>query len=135
MSKLSWTDAIVRMRARVDRTADTVRDGFPHFADPASGQWMLTSNGNGTDGYWNGMLWLSVHCTGAERYACMAANWTEHLRPRVDSETSARGLLFYYGAALGAILGHNATARELALAAARSLAEMYNPRAKVIPMG
>jgi unsaturated chondroitin disaccharide hydrolase len=94
MSKLSWTDAIVRMRARIDRTADTVRDGFPHFADPAS-QWTLTSNGDWTGGYWNGMLWLSVHSTGAERYARMAANWTERLRRRVDSETSARGLLFY----------------------------------------
>jgi unsaturated chondroitin disaccharide hydrolase len=135
MSKLSWTDAIMRMRARVDRTADSVSDGFPHFADPASGQWTLTSNGDWTGGYWNGILWLSVHATGAERYARMAANWTERLRPRVDSETSAKGLLFYYGAALGAILGHNATARELALAAARSLADMYNPRAKVIPMG
>lgn len=123
------------MRARIDRTADTVHDGFPHFADPATGRWTVTPNGDWTGGYWNGMLWLSAYSTGAEHYARMAANWTERLRPRADSESAAKGLLFYYGAALGAILGQHATAHQLALAATRSLAAMYNPRAKVIPMG
>jgi unsaturated chondroitin disaccharide hydrolase len=135
MNNLSWTDTLTRMRARVDRTAATVREGFPHFADAATGQWTLTPNGDWTGGYWNAMLWLSAHATGDEHYARLAADWTTRLRPRIDSHTSARGLLFYYGAALGAILEQNTPARELALAAARSLATMYNSRAEVIPMG
>jgi len=135
MNNLLWFDAIIRMRSRVDQTAGTIHDGFPHFADPMTGQWTLTPNGDWTGGYWNAMLWLSAHATGAEHYARMAAHWTARLRPRIDSATSAKGLLFYYGAALGAILAQKAQARELALAAARSLAAMYNPRAQVIPMG
>jgi len=57
------------------------------------------------------------------------------LRPRVDSETAAKGLLFYYGAHRCKSLEQNATARELGLAAAHSLTAMYNPRAKVYPYG
>lgn len=110
MNDLLWTDAIMRMRTRVDRTADSVRDGFPHFADPKTGRWTLTQNGDWTGGYWNAILWLTARATGDERYGRMAANWTERLRPRVESETSAKGLLFYYGAALGAILRRNQTA-------------------------
>jgi hypothetical protein len=49
------------MRAPVDRTANTVRDGFPHFTDPATGRWTLTPNGDRSGGYWNAMLWLSAH--------------------------------------------------------------------------
>ena len=73
MIKSSWTDALVRMRARIAGTADTVHDGFPHFADPATGRWTLTPNGDWIGGYWNGMLWLSAYSVGAEHYTCIAA--------------------------------------------------------------
>ncbi|MBE3602615.1 glycoside hydrolase family 88 protein [bacterium] len=130
-----WDEAIARMRARIDRTAATVRGGFPHYAEPAAGLWTVTPHGDWTGGYWNGMLWLTAAATGDDRYARLAGEWMERLRPRIDSQTSARGLLFYYGAALGAILTGNSVARELGIAAARSLAAGYNPQAEVIPMG
>ncbi len=135
MAGTQWDEAIARMRARVDHTVATVRGGFPHFAEPAAGRWTLTPHGDWTGGYWNAMLWLTAAATGDDRYARLGADWTERLRARVDSQTSARGLLFYYGAALGAILKGDAAARELGIAAARSLAAGYNPRAEVIPMG
>lgn len=135
MTNQIWTDAIARMRSRIDRTAATVRDGFPHFADPATGVWTLTPAGDWTGGYWIAMLWLTAAATHDDRYTRLAEGWSDRLRSRVDSQTSARGLLFYYGAALGAILNNNAIARELAITAARSLAAMYNPHAEVIPMG
>lgn len=123
------------MRSRIDHTAATVHDGFPHFADPATGGWTVTPAGDWTGGYWIGMLWLTANASGDDRYTRLAEGWTARLRSRVDSQTSARGLLFYYGAALGAILKGNALARELAIVAARSLAATYNPHAEVIPLG
>ncbi len=135
MADRIWTDAIVRMRTRIDRTAATAHDGFPHFADPTTGEWTLTPAGDWTGGYWNAMLWLTAAASGDDRYARLAEEWTARLRSRIDSLTSARGLLFYYGAAVGAILTNNALARELAIAAARSLAASYNPHAEVIPLG
>jgi unsaturated chondroitin disaccharide hydrolase len=135
MSNSIWTGAIARMRARIDRTAETVGDAFPHFADPATGAWTTTPLGDWTGGYWNAMLWLTAAASGDDRYTHLAEQWTARLRARIGSQSSAKGLLFYYGAALGAILKRDALAREIALAGAKSLAAMYNPRAEVIPLG
>jgi unsaturated chondroitin disaccharide hydrolase len=135
VSTFDYFAAIARMRARIDQTAAAAGDRFPHYADPATGAWTLTPAGDWTGGYWIAMLWLTAAATNDQRYARLAEHWTARLRPRVDSQSSARGLLFYYGAALGAILTGNAMARELGIAAARSLASAYNPHAQVIPLG
>ena len=135
MADALWTEAIARMRARVDYTAREVSDGFPHFADPATSTWTTTPGGDWTGGYWNGMLWLTAYATGDHRYVELAEQWTERLRPRLASQSAAKGLLFFYGAAIGAILCANPRARKLAIEGARSLAAMYNPRAQLIPIG
>lgn len=135
MSESLWSDALARMRARVDRTAETVKEGFPHFADPETGWWTCSPSGDWTGGFWNGMLWLSAMSTGEARYLRWAEQWAERLRSRIHSDTVFRGFLFYYGAALGAILLGHAGAREIALQGAKGLASMYNPRAEALPLG
>jgi unsaturated chondroitin disaccharide hydrolase len=130
-----WLDAIARMRRRVDSTAETARNGFPHFADPVTGTWTTTPAGDWTGGYWNGMLWLTAHATGDAHYVELGERWTAALRVRLASNSAAKGLLFYYGAALGDLLCANPLARELAIAGAKSLAVMYNPGAQLIPVG
>jgi len=135
MADAPWLEAIVRIRTRIDYTAREVRDGYPHFADPVTGKWSTTPGGDWTGGYWNGMLWLTAHETSDSRYIELAERWAERLRPRLASQTAAKGLLFYYGAAIGAILCASPLARELAIEGARSLAAMYNPRARLIPIG
>jgi len=131
----AWTAALARMHARIERTARTVTAGFPHFADPATGEWTTSPAGDWTGGFWNGMLWLAAAHGGDARHAAWASEWTERLRPRARSETVFRGFLFYYGAALGAILRGDAAAREIALEGARGLASSYNPRAQALPLG
>ena len=135
MSETLWREALARMRRRVDRTAETVQEGFPHFADPDTGRWTCSPKGDWTGGYWNGMLWLSAASTGDGRYVKWAEQWTERLRARIHSDTVFRGFLFYYGAALGAILLGNPSAREIALLGAKGLASMYNPGAAALPLG
>jgi unsaturated chondroitin disaccharide hydrolase len=135
MNNPGWNAAIARMRARIGHTVATVRDGFPHYADPATGGWTLSPAGDWTGGYWVAMLWLTAFATRNDRYAREAEQWTARLHPRIDSQSSSRGLLFYYGAALGAILTGNAMARELGIAASKALAASYNPHAEVIPFG
>jgi unsaturated chondroitin disaccharide hydrolase len=130
-----WLEALTRMRSRIDLTAESVREGYPHFADPATRTWTTTPAGDWTGGYWNGMLWLSAFATGDSYYADLAERWTAPLHVRLASNSAAKGLLFYYGAALGDILCGNALARGLAIEGARSLALMYNSRAQLIPVG
>ncbi|MBI4240922.1 MAG: glycoside hydrolase family 88 protein [Candidatus Rokubacteria bacterium] len=130
-----WNDALSRMRARVVKIAEGVREGFPHFADPETGRWTCSPTGDWTGGFWNGMLWLSAAGARERRYLQWAEQWTERLRARIDSDTVFRGFLFYYGAALGGMLLNHRGAREIGLLGAKGLASMYNPRAEALPLG
>jgi len=131
-------DAIGRIRARAAAAADSGEPGFPHYADPDTRRWTRSPDGDWTGGYFNAILWLSAAASdGIEhaRWIDRARRYTERLRSRLGSDSSSRALLFYYGAAAGSILCGDAEAREMALAAAREIIKMYNPRAGVLPLG
>jgi unsaturated chondroitin disaccharide hydrolase len=130
-----WAEAIDRMMVRIDDTAAQVREGFPLHADPETGKWTASPDGDWTGGFWNGMLWLAHTTTGEQRHLDWAERWTDLLRPRARSENIFRSFLFYYGAALGDILVGNSQAREVGLLGARGLATLYNTNARAIPLG
>ena len=73
------------MLTRVRDTAGRVGDGFPHWADPESGRWTVTADGDWTGGFWVAMLWLACHGTGEERYRRWARQWVARMRPRIAS--------------------------------------------------
>lgn len=136
MGDINWAEAIDRMMVRIDDTSSQIEKGFPLYADPKTGEWTASPDGDWTGGFWNGMLWLAYATTNKKKYLDLAERWTELLRPRVHSENIFRCFLFYYGAAVGYILDNNNTlARELALAGARGLASLYNDNARAIPLG
>ena len=130
-----WTDAIDRMLARVQDTAARVTDGFPHWADPDTGRWTTTPDGDWTGGYWIGMLWLAAAATGEARYRQWAAPLAERFRVKIDAETVFKSFPVYYGAALGAILHGAAGPRDIAVQTARSLARLYAPALRLVPLG
>ena len=120
----------------LDRAERTLREsdrGFPHYADPDSGEWSRSPDGDWTGGFWNGVLWLAT--AADDRFRPSALEWTERMCARVDSETVFRGFLFWYGAALGALLAGESRARVVALEGALGLARLYNPQAGLIPLG
>ena len=131
----SRADALDRMLVRVDATLADDAVGFPDTADPATGRWTRTPGGGWSGGFWPGLLWLAAAATGEDRYRVSAATWSERLRPRARSETAFRGLLFWYGAAIGARLHSDQVGRTVALEGALSLATLFNPAARLIPLG
>src|SRR3989441_9977477 len=108
-----------RMLGRIDATAAAVKDGFPHYGDPATGRWMTSPGGDWTGGFWNGMCWLAGHVTGGARYRTGGLAWAQRLPPRASSGTLFPGFLFYYRALLGARLLGDARAGEIARPRAR----------------
>jgi unsaturated chondroitin disaccharide hydrolase len=121
---------------RIDKTAAAAPTaGFPHYADPGTGVWTRTPAGDWTGGFWVGELWLAARVTGDERYAKLGRDWAQALRPRAKSETVFRGFLFWYGAALGAVLYDDEIAAEIAVAGGLALARLFNRSANVIPLG
>lgn len=130
-----WQNALDQMVKRMDTMGPQLKGAFPHYADPTSGQWTATPDGDWTGGFWPGMCWLAAKSTGGARYRRWAGEWAERLRPRAGSDTVFRGFLFYYGAVLGDVLFRNPTARDLALEAARQWVKTYNPNAGCFPLG
>jgi len=131
----AWNEAIDRMLTRVRDTAGRVGDGFPHWADPESGRWTVTADGDWTGGFWVAMLWLACHGTGDERYRRWARQWAARMRPRIASASVFKAIPFYYGGSVGHLLLNDAGAREAALEAADSLMRLYNPALGLIPLG
>ncbi len=129
-----WREAIQSVHKRIDAIRYSVTDGFPFFADTETGQWTLSQE-NWTDGFWPGILWLAFHGAGVEQYRTSARTWTEKLTARAHADTVFRCFLFYYGAAIGAILKGDSVAREIGIVGARGLAESFNPAVGVMPLG
>ena len=132
---ISWSEAIDRMLVRVHDTVVRVPGGFPHWADPETGEWTTTPEGDWTGGFWIGMLWLAATATGEARYRSWAAPLAERLRARIDAQTVFKSFPAYYGAALGAILHDETGPRDIAVATARSLAGLYAPALRLVPLG
>ena len=135
MTADAWSGAIDRMLGRIQDTAARVKDGFPHWADPETGQWTTTPEGDWTGGFWIGQLWLAAAATGDARYRSWAAPFAERLRARIDAETVFKSFPAYYGASLGAILHDAPGPREIGLATARSLTRLYAPALRLVPLG
>jgi unsaturated chondroitin disaccharide hydrolase len=135
MEAEACNEAIDRMLTRVRDTAARVGDGFPHWADPESGQWTVTADGDWTGGFWVAMLWLACRGTGEERYGRWARQWAARLWPHLAAASAFKAIPFYYGGSLGHLLLNDAGAREMALEAAASLMRLYNPALGLIPLG
>ena len=135
MGTKRWDAAFDAMLRRIDATAATVTDGFPHYGDPATGKWTTSPAGDWTGGFWNGLCWLAARATGKDPYRQWALASTERLCSRAASDTVFRGFLFYYGALLGAVLLGDGRAREIALLGAAGWARSYNAKAGAFPLG
>ncbi len=135
MENSKWNEAIDRIMTRIDNTVASQLDYFPHYADPTTGIWTTTPNGDWTGGFWIGLLWLAHKYTLDPKYVRSAEYWLEKLRKRINSQTVFRGFLFYYGGAIAEILFANTKAREIALLGAEGLCKLYNEKAKLIPLG
>lgn len=128
-------EAVDRMLDRLGRTATENDPGFPHVADATTGAWTRTPGGDWTGAFFVGQLWLAAATTADRTWRTQALDWAERLRPRAASHTVFRGFLFWYGAAIGAVLLDDPHAERLALEGARALASSFHPRGRLLPLG
>ncbi len=123
------------MQGRITDTVKMELRGFPQVSDPQTGEWATVSDGDWTGGFWVGLLWLAHYRSRDEKLLQQAEHWAQRLRPRAYSQTVFRCFLFYYGAAIAAILLDSPIGHELGLLGAQELATLYNSRARLIPIG
>jgi unsaturated chondroitin disaccharide hydrolase len=132
----AWGAAASAMLQRAEHSAAAIgTNGFPHWADPHTGAWTTTPDGDWTGGAFPGIFWLGYRMKGESRILRQAQAWSAKLRPRAKLETAFKGFGFYYGAALGDLLAQDKEAAATALEAATSLAHQYDPALGLIPLG
>lgn len=135
MSTSQFLEAQSRMLTRIQATIDAGLPGVPHWADTETGEWTTTPDGDWTGGGWVGQLWLA-HSIDPARFSLTDAHRAlELITPRMFKQTVFKGYGFYCGAAIGDLLTGDPRARETALQAAKSLAEMFDERLGLIPLG
>ncbi|MFE2957232.1 hypothetical protein [Nocardia tengchongensis] len=132
---LSAAAALELMLERVAVTEAAVRDRFPLYAAPETGEWTTTVRGSWVAGFWVGTLWLRARWTRDARHRAVAEDWTRRLAAAAAADTVTRGLTLWYGAAAGHRLGVSDSAPQLALEGAEQLAATFDPQAGILPWG
>jgi unsaturated chondroitin disaccharide hydrolase len=130
-------DFSIGLELLIDRTrkaAEEVGYRFPYFADE-SGIWITTSDGDWCGGHWVGMLWLAYRRTRDVFFRELALRLTRRLAERVSAADMFRGMIHYYSAAVGSDLTGNKQLANTAVRAAEGICAMYNPKARMIPLG
>lgn len=130
-----YADAVGRMLERIEATSVALGEAFPLSADPATGAWQTSPDGRWTGGFWAGLLWLAASVSGAERHRHLAEAAMRRLEVRLPIDNVLNGLVFYYGAALGALLEVSEAGAELGRRGAMALAARFQPSIGFVPLG
>ncbi len=102
--------------------------GFPELAQ--GGKWSYArEDGGWTGGHWTGLLWLAYAHTADPLVERGAREWTARLAPRQnDTMTHDLGFLFELSHLLGLKLTGDASFKEPAIQAARTLTRRFNSK-------
>ncbi len=111
---------------KIRQTLATV-SSFPEYTQ--GDHWLCVEDGGWTGGHWAGLLWLAYAQSGDNDLQEAARQWTNRLAPRQnDTTTHDLGFLFELSHILGAELTGDASLKQPALQAARTLMRRFNPK-------
>lgn len=100
-------------------------DAFPHVT--REGVWRTSAHGRWTAGHWLGILWLTYLRSGDPALLAAAQEWSRRLEFRqTDTTTHDMGFLFYPSFVRGYRITGDPYYRNVALAAAASLATRFH---------
>jgi unsaturated chondroitin disaccharide hydrolase len=127
-------DAIMH---RVGVTLDATGDAFPLYADPDTGRWETTRDGNWCAGHWINLLWLAATYadtpdkeTSFER---AARSHTETLESSGIRETMFGGMNFLYAGFRGWDLTGDRSLFGLGLEGADAMRSLFHEPTQLIP--
>jgi len=121
--------------SRIASTRGGIGDQWPYHADPDTGEWTTTEDGDWCGGHWVECLRIAGELNGDKSLIEEARDRAEKLRPYLERDDQFRGHRFYYSAArLWATTGDQAM-RTLALAAAYAMRSMAMPVNGAMPIG
>jgi unsaturated chondroitin disaccharide hydrolase len=120
---------------RVGSTLDETGGAFPYFADPETGAWTTTENGNWCGGHWIHMLWRAHQYTGEERFASAAREHAETMVDYMPRRAMFCGMNFHYAGFRAYDLTGAKRDRNLGVDGADAMVEYFHKGARQIPLG
>ncbi|MDE5419086.1 glycoside hydrolase family 88 protein [Labilibaculum sp. DW002] len=117
----------IKIKESAERLSDT--DHFPRFIPQDSTNWECVSVGDWCSGFWPGALWYAYECSGDENLRKQAELFTAPIKeiaytPAQDHDI---GFQVYCSYGNGYRLTGNPEYKKIMLAAADTLATLYNP--------
>src|SRR5262249_8974762 len=119
-----WQAALDALCTRVTETEQLVGEAWPYYADPISGKWETTDDGDWCGGHWVQALRIVAALNGDANLRERSQKRSEALRPYLERDDQFRGHRFYYGAARQYDCFEREADRTLALAAAYAMRSM-----------
>lgn len=133
--KESWRKSLDLLLERVLSTRAAIGDAWPYHADPATGQWSTTPDGDWCAGHWIEALRIAGERSGDRSLIAEARRRTYAIRPKLERDNMFRGPCFYYSAARLGASEKNQAMHGLALAAARAMRGMAMRVNGAMPIG
>lgn len=130
-----WEAALQSLVQRVLSTRDAVGAAWPYHADPTTGAWQVTDDGDWCGGHWAECLRIAAILLKRDDLQVEALERTERLRPYLERDDQFRGHRFYYSAARQYNMTGDRRLRTLALAAAYAMRSMAMQANGAMPIG
>lgn len=130
-----WAWALEALCDRVMQTHKDVGDAWPYFADPVTGVWETTKDGDWCSGHWIEALRIVGERTGDRSLIDEARRRTLETAYKVKREDMFRGPQFYYSASRLAAAEDDDEMHALALQAAEAMRAMALPYNGALPIG
>jgi unsaturated chondroitin disaccharide hydrolase len=120
---------------RTQSTLSEMDTGFPYVADPKTGEWTVTNEGNWCGGHWIGMLWLTYDITNEARFRKAANRYTEVMLTSHPVENMFYGMNLYYAGFRAYDISQDSRYRKIGIRGADQMIQNYHKGARQIPLG
>ncbi|WP_323120360.1 unsaturated glucuronyl hydrolase [Burkholderia alba] len=127
--------AIHALLARLARIDAQCGSAFPLYAHGDDDCWTLSNGGSWVGGFWAASWWRRARLTGDRTDRDKASVLSARLAAKLDTDSINRAMLFWYGAAQGAMAFGDPAATHLAYAAADAIAGSFDAVHGFVPVG
>lgn len=135
-------EALAAMTDRVEATLSATSEQFPFVADPDTGEWETTADGNWCGGHWVGLLWIARDVAtraGEDDRAAMferaAYDHTETVYQEMPRDWMFTGMNFDYAGFMGYDRTGDRDLYAVGLAGADAMVDMYDEAARQVKVG
>lgn len=134
--------ALEAMTDRVETTLADTGDQFPFAADPETGEWETTADGNWCGGHWVGLLWIARDVAAragederAQRFERAAYEHAETVYEEMPRDWMFCGMNFAHAGFFGYDRTGDRDLYAMGLAGADAMVEMFDEAARQIRVG